>query len=362
MYVKKDDTNFKVACKNSTLMCIEGGSAGIKKCKLNQDVCFVNKLCCFEPKLIDSDYLYYFLNTPNYEDHFKSLMSGLIGGVGISDLKTVNCTLPPPEEQKRIADYLDEKCSAIDEIIVKTEQSVEEYKKLKQAAITEAVTKGIRPNRKMKDSGIEWIGQIPEDWEVRRLKSLLSKPLQYGANATGVKYTQDLPRYIRITDISANNKLRENDPQSLPKDIAAPFLLEDGDILFARSGATVGKTFQFKKNYGEAAFAGYLIRAQIQKKTNSLFVYYYTLSSAYNEWKNRIFIQSTIQNIGANKYSNLEIPVPPLSEQQEIADYLDKKCAEIDVLIEKKQQFLTELATYKKSLIYEYVTGKKEVV
>lgn len=95
MYVKNDNPNFKVAHKNSILMCIEGGSAGIKKAKLKQDVCFVNKLCCFEPKSIDLDYLYYFLNSPKYEDHFKSLMSGLIGGVSISDLKNINCTLPP---------------------------------------------------------------------------------------------------------------------------------------------------------------------------------------------------------------------------------------------------------------------------
>ena len=216
--------------------------------------------------------------------------------------------------------------------------------------------------RQMKFSGVDWIGDIPEKWDVRRLKTLLSKPLQYGANAIGIEYNKNLPRYIRITDISTDNKLRENDPQSLPLDIATPFLLEDGDILFARSGATVGKTFQFKMCYGKAAFAGYLIRAQLKNKISNSFVYYYTLSFAYDEWKNRIFIQSTIQNIGANKYSNLEIPYPSLSEQKEIADYLDKKCAEIDDFIAKKQTIIDKLIEYKKSLIYECVTGKREVL
>lgn len=138
-------------------------------------------------------------------------------------------------------------------------------------------------------------------------------------------------------------------------------MLNKGDLLFARSGATVGKTFLYKEDYA-ACFAGYLIKARCNKnKLLPNFVFYYTLSNAYQNWKNSIFIQSTIQNIGADKYSVMPIIVPSLSEQQSIADYLDQKCSEIDELISIKQQKIEKLKDYKKSLIFECVTGKRKV-
>ena len=134
--------------------------------------------------------------------------------------------------------------------------------------------------------------------------------------------------------------------------------MEHNDILFARSGGTVGKAFIYKQEYGRCAFAGYLIKAVI-KKGDARYVYYYTQTHCYEEWKRRIFIQATIQNIGADRYSIMEMPVPPLTEQRAIADHLDQKCAEIDELIAIKQQKIEALKEYKKSVIFEYVTGKK---
>lgn len=279
-----------------------------------------------------------------------------------TDFRQIKMPLPHMSEQEKIADFLDEKCSHIDAVLEKTRASIEEYKQLKQSVITKAVTKGIRPNRPMKDSGIEWIGEIPEDWEIRKFKYVLSNTLQYGANESGVPYDSALPRYIRITDITQDGKLKETDKLSLPKDVAQPFILKDGDILFARSGGTVGKSFIYKAEYEESCFAGYLIRATIKETVLPKLVYYWTCSSIYEEWKNSIFIQATIQNIGADKYSNMPIMyIRNKEEQQEIVAYLDDKCSEIDTLITKKEQLIEELETYKKSLIYEYVTGKKEV-
>ena len=250
----------------------------------------------------------------------------------------------------------------IDHILEKTRESIEEYKKYKQSLITEAVTKGLNPYVEMKDSGIEWIGEIPKHWRLTKLKKIIDNPLQYGANSSGVIYDESLPRYIRITDITLDNKLKEDCKLSLPIQEAENFILKNNDILFARSGGTVGKTFIYKDIYGLSAFAGYLIKAGISKSIKAEFVYYYTLSSAYNEWKNRIFIQSTIQNIGADKYSNMEIVIPfDMEEQNQIVNYLDIKCTEIDSLISQKEALLLELETYKKSLIYECVTGKREV-
>lgn len=274
----------------------------------------------------------------------------------------ITLVIPPLSEQQRIADYLDARCARIDETAELVRQSMEKLRAYKLSLITEAVTKGLDPDVPMKDSGIPWIGEVPEGWEVMRLKHTLSSPLQYGANASGISYDSTLPRYIRITDIDENGCLKDENMQSLPEDEALGYILDDGDILLARSGATVGKSFLYKKELGRAAFAGYLIRAKMDISILLYYYFYYiTQSQMYRGWKDYIFVQATIQNIGAEKYSNLYIPLPPLSEQQRIADYLDAKCARIDALLEEKERLLDRLAEYKKSLIFECVTGKREV-
>ena len=268
----------------------------------------------------------------------------------------------PQDIQSKIVSFLDLECKQIDDLLSKSRSSIEEYKKLKQAVITQAVTKGVRGEREMKDSGVAWIGKIPTTYSICKLKYLLKNPLKYGANESGIPYSDSLPRYIRITDITPDGNLKCTGKLSLSEESAKDYILEDGDILFARSGATVGKTFIYCQSYGRSAYAGYLIKASLNNKVSPKFVYYYTCSSLYEIWKNSIFIQSTIQNIGADRYANLPVPVPmTLQEQEEIADYLDAKCAEIDKLIAKKEQLLKELESYKKSLIYEVVTGKREV-
>ena len=282
--------------------------------------------------------------------------------INASQIVHFKIPLPPSTEQIPLINYLDNHCSKIDVLLSKIHFSIEEYKKLKQAVITQAVTKGVRGEREMKDSGVEWIGEIPTTYSICKLKYLLKNPLKYGANESGIPYSDSLPRYIRITDITPDGNLKCTGKLSLSEESAKDYTLEDGDILFARSGATVGKTFIYYQSYGRSAYAGYLIKASLNNKVSPKFVYYYTCSSLYEIWKNSIFIQSTIQNIGADRYANLPVPVPKtLQEQEEIAAYLDAKCAEIDKLIAKKEQLVKELESYKKSLIYEVVTGKREV-
>ena len=310
-----------------------------------------------------SKYLFYLLSSHLHRELIRQEAKGFIR-INLRQDRLSCCPifLPPLFEQQKIADYLDKVCGEVDEMVALQETMIEELKAYKQSVITEAVTKGLNPNVPMKDSGIDWIGEIPDGWKVKPLKWFLRKPLQYGANESGISFNESLPRYVRITDI-LNNTLREDlQKQSLTEKQAAGYILEDNDILFARSGGTVGKAFIYKSKYGRCAFAGYLIRAQIDYNNYSDYIYYYTQSSAYEEWKRQIFIQATIQNIGADRYSLLEIPLPPLSEQQGIASYLDTKCSEIDSLIALKQAKIEELKEYKKSVIYEYVTGKKEVI
>ena len=312
---------------------------------------------------INAEYICYLLKSYDACRAFHSMGRGLRKILSYSELKNKPIVVPPLAEQERIAAFLDAECAEIDAVLEKTRASIEEYKKLKQAVITQAVTKGVRGDRPMKDSGIEWVGEIANEFAVYKFKYLIKTPMQYGANEAGITFDKTLPRYIRITDITSDGRLKQDNRLCIEDTVAKPYILQDGDLLFARSGGTVGKSFLYKQSYGNAAFAGYLIRAVVNRTIAvPEYVYYYTNSSIYDTWKNSIFIQSTIQNIGADRYSNMPIIVPNnIEEQRSIVEYLNERCVGIDALIRKKQQYLTEIENYKKSLIYEYVTGKKEV-
>ena len=214
-----------------------------------------------------------------------------------------------------------------------------------------------KPYPAYKPSGIDWLGEVPEHWEVKRLKFLVSQPLQYGANDEGVLGEPGLPRYVRITDIKKDGTLREDTFKSLPEGTFRPYLLRQADILLARSGATVGKTFLYQTSWGRVAYAGYLIRARIdERKAVPLYVYYFTRSRAYWNWVGSSFIQATIQNISAEKYANLLIPLPDVQQQQAIAAFLDRETARIDAFIAKKQRLIELLKEKRPALITQAVT------
>lgn len=352
--------------KQGDLLVVEGGD--VASCAIlnisDQNLYFQNALHRVRPIHGErNDFLRYWLIAAKSCGYIDLICNkATIAHFSKDKFSSLQFPVVSKEEQVAIVTYLDTECSRIDTMLSKTRSSIEEYKKLKQAVITQAVTKGVRGEREMKDSGVEWIGKIPTTYSICKLKYLLKNPLKYGANESGIPYSDSLPRYIRITDITPDGNLKYTGKLSLSEESAKDYILEDGDILFARSGATVGKTFIYYQSYGRSAYAGYLIKASLNNKVSPKFVYYYTCSSLYEIWKNSIFIQSTIQNIGADRYANLPVPVPKtLQEQEEIADYLDAKCTEIDKLIAKKEQLVKELESYKKSLIYEVVTGKREV-
>ena len=171
--------------------------------------------------------------------------------------------VPSIAEQTAIAAYLDAKTAQIDTAIRIKEKQIELLKERRQILIHKAVTQGLDPSVKMKESGVEWIGVVPEHWEVKKLKYLLNGKLKYGANESGIEYDSSLPRYVRITDFGQDGKLSEDSKLSLSWKKGSEYLLKDGDILFARSGATVGKTYQFKKSMSiedNYCYAGYLIK------------------------------------------------------------------------------------------------------
>lgn len=314
-------------------------------------------------KGVSSEFLCWFYNSAAFKNQCIECSTGDgRQNLNLYDFVDLFVAIPKYDLQSKIASFLDKKCAEIDSLHTDIEKQIDILEEYKKSIITEAVTKGLDPDVEMKDSGIEWIGMIPKNWNISRLKYELETSMKYGASEAGVEYSDDLPRYIRITDITNNNRLKTGGKLSLTEKQANGYMLEKDTVLFARSGGTVGKTFLYKPEYGKAAFAGYLISAIPDKeKMQAEWLYYFSLSNAYWDWANQIFTQATIQNIGADKYSNLPIPIPSINIQNAIVNYLNKKCAEIDYIITDKKKQLETLEQYKKSLIYEYVTGKKEV-
>jgi len=209
-----------------------------------------------------------------------------------------------------------------------------------------------------KDSGVEWLGEIPKEWISIRLKHLLLESLVYGANEAAEDDNPKNPRYIRITDMNSDGTLDPNTFRSLPLHIAENYLLKDGDILLARSGATVGKSFYYKSEFGISCFAGYLIRARPHRsKLDSKFAYWFFQSDSYWKYVAGSQIKATIQNVSAEKYGDLYLSLPAkIEEQTQIANFLDHETAKIDSLIEKQQQLIQLLKEKRQAVISHAVT------
>ena len=315
------------------------------------------------PRKLLGEYLFRAFRSRGINDQFRVAANGITRfGLGKYWLDNGLFPVPSLDEQHSIASFLDRETSQIDELISKKQRQIELLQEKRSALISHVVTKGLDPDVKMKDSGVEWLGEIPEHWGVIRFKFLLDEPLQYGANESAEYDEAAWPRYVRITDINENGNLREETFKSLPEDIARPYLLRDGDLLLARSGATVGKTFLYLKSWGRAAYAGYLIRARVEHEYMlPAFCSYFCRSSNYWDWLKSSFIQATIQNVSAERYANMVVPRPPIDEQQAIMAFLDRETSRIDELIEKVNKSIELLREYRTALISAAVTGKIDV-
>jgi len=308
-------------------------------------------------------YFYYLFRTEFYKNYVERFSYGIADGqipLRYTDFKRMYSVVPPLEVQDRIVSYLDSKCTEIEKFISKKLRIIELLKAQKKSLISNAMTSWRNVN--LVDSGVPWIGRIPSHWRVMNLKYVIKGKLKYGANEEAKESNSQHPRYIRITDFGLDGKLREETFCSLPPRVAKPYLLEVGDILFARSGATVGKTFQFKGFRGLACYAGYLIKATPQQELiESDFLYLYTQSSMYEEWKSSIFDKATIENIGGDKYSILKVIVPPLDEQAEIIDCCSKETNKINEAIDVATKEIDLIIEYRASLITNVVLGSQEV-
>ena len=302
-------------------------------------------------KNYDSQFLYYYLHSFDICKGLYGMGSGVRQGLNWDDIKRLQILVPPQSEQQQIASFLDRKCAEIDSVIADTQRTIEEYKKLKQTIITEAVTKGIRGERPMKDSGIEWIGEIPEDWDIKKGKWILSLLDQPVFQDDGVITC------FRDGEVTLRSKRRE-DGFTISLQEAGYQGINVGDLVVHGMDGFAGAI-----GISDSRGKGTPVLNVLDSTQNKRYIMYYLRSMAYNgvflALATGIRVRSCDTNW--NKLKELPYPKPSIDEQEEIASFIDNKIQLLDELIEKKETLRIELENYKKSVIYEYVTGKKEV-
>lgn len=348
-----DKYKFNIIPLDSILMAKIGEALKKNHRKINKKPCIVdNNMQALVFKSYECLMYYHYLSTILDMMWFDN--GGTIPSVNNVKLKNFLLPNPPLSEQKKIADYLDAKCAKIDAFIAKQKTVIEKLKEYKQSVITEAVTKGLNPAAPMKTSGVEWIGEIPEDWNINKIKRFLRYV------STKDKGNCEVLSLYRELGIVPKNSRNDNHNVTA-EDTSNYRFVRKGDFVINKMKAWQGSVAV--SDFDGIVSPAYFVYEFISNVFVKKYFHYLLRNKQYAKEFERLSggIRIGQWDLPAIEFENTVCLVPSLPEQKEIADYLDKKCAEIDTLIEKKQKFLTELATYKKSMIYEYVTGKKEV-
>lgn len=307
-----------------------------------------NKNCVYSP------FYKWLLKSSEYIRALQSTSNMVRDGQAMrySNFAQVRLIVLPMEEQRRIANYLDSKCAEIDKVVEQTRATIEEYKKLKQAIITDAVTKGVRGPRPMKPSGVEWIGDIPEEWEVRKVSQFWKANKGPNAAQLTAEYCGNHPGEYPVYSGQTENNGVMGMIDSYSFDFG-----ERGCLFSTTVGA---KAMTVSCLYNKFSLSQNCMIMQPLSEKCDVRYYFYLFAFIFGYFRSLIpdYMQPSFRVKDFLSYCML---LPSVIEQQEIATYLDTKCAEIDLIIQKKEQLIEELGSYKKSLIYEYVTGKKEI-
>ena len=308
-------------------------------------------------------YLYYYLHSFDIAKGFYGMGAGVRQGLNWDGVKWLKILAPSVPEQERIAAFLDAECAEIDAVLEKTRASIEEYKKLKQAVITQAVTKGVRGDRPMKDSGIEWIGEIPAGVPISRVGLHFDIVLGKMLCSAPVDDNYTLESYYCAADVHFEGLSNgEKKKMWFSPDEKEQYCVKNGDLLVVEGGAGAGGCAIAVSTDVPIYIQNSIMIVRSKGISNIRYLRYLLECLVKKGYIDVVCNKATIPHFTKDKLANVPFIVFSQSEQEEIAEYLNEKCAGIDALIVKKQQYLTEIENYKKSLIYEYVTGKKEVV
>ena len=335
------------------------GSCGISP--LDGSVSLINII--LTPRTVmHPGYYNWLFHTTLFADEFYKWGHGIVADLWTTrwqEMKSITVPVPEYAEQERIAAFLDAECAEIDAVLEKTRASIEEYKKLKQAVITQAVTKGIRGDRPMKDSGIEWIGEIPAEWTASKIKYCT----EFAPSCNTSHLSED--SLVTFTPMECiKNGYFENREAHFSALSSSYTQYQDGDIVFAKvtpcfENGNIAIMQGLSAGVGFGSSELFVIRPQ---SINTEFIFYYLQNDIFKQYACATMTGTGgLKRVSPTFVRNYSVFIPCNEEQLEIVRYLNEKCSGIEVLIAKKQQYLTEIENYKKSLIYEYVTGKKEV-
>lgn len=347
--------------------CFENGNIAIMTMLESNKGVGSSELFVFRSRSINTKYLFYWLQNEDFIQRACSTMTGVGGLKRVSPQFIRNCTIrvPPKNVQVRIVNYLDAKCAKIDALIAKQQEIIEKLKAYKLSVITEAVTKGLNPTVSMRDSGVDFMGEVPEHWEMVRLKFLLSHIIdcphetpEYSADGEYLVIRtadQDFgflrpdENMYRLDEKEYQNRIRR-----LP--------LNKDDIVYGREGERWGLACLVPESNRYCLGQRMM---QFRCNTDMILPVYamWALNSRY------VYLQGSVDTIGSTSphvnistMRNYNIPTPPLDEQREIVRYIDEKAAAIEKTIQKRTMLIDKMTAYKKSLIYEVVTGKREVI
>jgi type I restriction enzyme S subunit len=323
---------------------------------------------------MNNAYYGFLFKTSQFADEFYKWGHGIVDDLWStkwSEMKNIYIPEPSLDNQQRIASFLDSKCAKIDEYLSRQQQVIEKLKEYKQSVITEAVTKGLDPDVPMKDSGVEWIGEIPERWSVVKLSNIFKFLGGYAFKSDD--YTEESNfQVIRIGNVKNDCLLLDSSPVFVSEETAdsAKFVeLKEGYILFTMTGTKGKRDYFYTLLLNNADFRDKRLflnqRVGCLIAKENIFAGYYNYLLKDLKILDSIFIYETGTanqgNLGSETIRRTKLQLPPISEQRQIASYLDTKCAAIDAAIKRKQELIDKMTEYKKSLIYEAVTGKMEV-
>src|SRR5574344_2279083 len=364
----KRDTNlqtFKTIHKGDFVISLRSFQGGFEMSDY-EGVCSPAYQVFYSTKEIIHQYYKYLFKSENFINKVNSFTVGIREGKNIQyvDFSYMRLPYPPLEIQQRIATFLDSKCGEVDSMIALQEEMISELQAYKQSVITEAVTHGLNPHAKMKDSGIEWIGEIPEHWNIKKIRFLGTT--QNGISKSGNYFGSGYP-FISYGDVYKNTFLPNNVEglANSSEEDQKIYSVKEGDVFFTRTSETIeeiGFSCACLKTIPKATFSGFLIR--MRPNTDELYPAYsgyYFRSNLHRSYFVKEMNLVTRASLGQTLLRNLPVLLPPIAEQKEIADFLDEKCADINELISIKQEKIESLKAYKHSIIYEYVTGKLSV-
>lgn len=349
--------------------CFENGNIAIMDNLFSGFGLGSSELFIFRPKSISTRYFFYWLQNKAFVARACSTMTGTGGLKRISPSFIRNCPVhcPSTDEQTKISDYLDAKCSKIGDLLTSVHASIEEYKKLKQAVITQAVTKGVRGEREMKPTDFTRWSEIPFDWDLKRVKSCIASISSGLSAVTDDANSEESGKFVLRTSAVSSGFFVPTEVKPVLKSAVNRLIcpVEPDTLIVSRmnTASMVGACAYVANNHPNTFLPDKLWKIKFLPSYHTKYMWYALNSVPAKSWFSELATgaSSSMQNISINDFTSNYLPIPAFSEQKEIANYLDAKCAEIDGLVAKKEQLVKELESYKKSLIYEVVTGKREV-